>query len=152
MTFTTTTGPWIAALIETNLDRLAAEAATEGRVRIPFYRTLPLASLQDGFRTSWQMQAAAFGGNHAPLRAHMLAIVTARVESGASIIDMLDAADLMRDLLTACVHATTDAGSGPHHEVIRQVEALHKTLRMLISAINLQLLTSTPTTKLAVRK
>jgi hypothetical protein len=46
MTFATTGGPWIAALIEANLDTLAVEAAAEGCERIPFYRTLPRACLQ----------------------------------------------------------------------------------------------------------
>jgi hypothetical protein len=139
MTSTTAGGPWIAALIEANLDALAVEAAAEGCERIPFYRTLPRGELEQGFRYSWQMQASAFYGDPLPLRNHMRAIVTARVESGATIADMMDASDLMRDLLVARIHAAL--APRPTHEAVRQVEALHKTLRMLISGINLQLLT-----------
>jgi hypothetical protein len=142
MTFSTTRGPWIAALIEANLDALAVEAAAEGCRRIPFYRTLPRAELEQGYRTSWQMQATAFNGDLAPLRNHMRAIVTARVESGATVGDMMDAADLMRDVLIARIRATPAPAATPIHEAIRQVEALHTTLRMLISGINLQLLTT----------
>lgn len=141
----TSTNTWLTELVQTNLDILAARAADAARARVSWYRNIPPERLHTMFATTYGVLAEVFpADNLTPLRLYMDAVITERIRSGATALDLLDVIAIIESELIRLIDAQTDVPAARRLEASRQTTTIIRNMRMILSSINLRLLTQAP--------
>jgi len=136
------TGTWIAALISTNLETLASETATAVFQRVPFYRSLGAAGVQAAFADILMVLTQVFpAGDLQPLSLYLERVVPRRLVSGAAADALIEATAIIDDQLCRLISREMEDQSARIAEAIRSIHAVNHAQRMMISEINLRLLT-----------
>ena len=141
----TLAGAWLSDLIRANLPSLVAYATTVARAQVPWYRNLPPEQLEVMFTTTYRMLAQTLlTGDIGPMRGHMEQAITERLLQGAPVEGILQLATLLEvgvhDLMARQVGADPDRVAGAE----RLLVMTSKNLRLIISGINLRLLSKLP--------
>jgi len=139
------TGPWLAALIQTHLDDLAAGLAAAARRQMPLYRDLDPAPVQTLFVALYQVLAQAFATDDVGLvRTYLEQVTSVRIRDGASaaaFIQLVSISDAAIDQLIQGAHSAS-----PQYvaDALRHQRAMSNTIRLILSEINLRLLNRAP--------
>jgi len=141
----TLAGAWLSDLIRANLPGLTDYAVTVARAQVPWYRTVPPEQLQGMFATTFRMLAQTLlTGDIAPMRGHMEQAITERLSQGAPVEGILQLSTLLeagiRDLIRQQQGADPQRVAGAERLLVMTC----KNLRLIISGINLRLLSSLP--------
>lgn len=141
----TLAGAWLSDLIRANLIGLVDYAVTVARAQVPWYRDVPPEQLEGMFTVSYRMLAQTLlTGDINPMRAHMEQVITERLRQGAPVEGILQLSTLLevgvRDLMERQVGAEPARVAGAE----RLLVTTSKNLRLIISGINLRLLSKLP--------
>ncbi len=141
----TLSGAWLSDLIRSNLTSLTTYAVTVARAQVPWYRTVPPEQLEVMFTTSYRVLAQTLlTGDISPMRGHMEQAITERLRQGAPVEGILQLSTLLevgvRDMMARQAGADPDRIAGAE----RLLVMTSKNLRLIISGINLRLLSKLP--------
>ena len=139
------TGNWLAALISTNADHLARLAVMTARAQVPWYRSIDPDRLQVLFVRAYQALAQTFSsGELTPLRSYIDQVIPQRLRDGAPAEGLIQVATLLEAGVQQLIaqERATDPVRATAAE--RQLSTVVKSMRLLISGINLRLLNKLP--------
>ncbi len=134
-------GLWLAELIQTHLDDLAAHLGAAARRQIPFYQELDPATVQRLFVALYQVLAQTFAAGDVNLiRAYLTQVTGDRIRDGASAAAFIQLVTISDAYLSSLIaRASAD---NPQHaaDALRYHEAMNNRIRLILSEINLHLL------------
>ncbi|HMA37057.1 MAG TPA: RsbRD N-terminal domain-containing protein [Chloroflexia bacterium] len=130
--------PWLADLIQTHLDSLAADMIAYVRQSSPAHQRLDPAAVRAGFVAFYQALAAVVAtGDPAPMRTHLRQVIPLRLQAGASGADLVRLVDTLQEqvlqLIDAAAGAPAQAQSARRH-----LTTVQNNVRLIVSEINLQ--------------
>jgi len=136
------TGEWLAALILDHLDLLAAEATATALAQVPWYQTFPPAAVREMFRESYRALAQVFPTHDiTPMRNYVEEVITERLRSGAPAEGLIAVATILEDEIHRLIERDSRDNPRRGADAARQLMAVTKNMRMIMSGINLRLLT-----------
>jgi hypothetical protein len=140
-----TTGVWIADLIRTHQEQLADQLAGATQQHLPFYAAWERAALARGIGRYFGALAEVFAAaDVTPMRTYMEDVTAQRIRQGAGGMDYI----WMLQQSEASVLALIAKGAAEHtatpgartSEANRTVRAVHRSIGLVISEINLRVL------------
>jgi hypothetical protein len=141
----TLAGAWLSDLIRSNLISLAVNATTVARAQVPWYRNVPPEQLQGLLATSYTMLAQTLlTGDITPMRAYMERAITERLSQGAPVEGILQLSTLLEAGVRDLILRETTADPTRVAAAERLLVMTSKNLRLIISGINLRLLSKLP--------
>src|SRR5690242_13318438 len=145
-------GPWLANLVMDHADDLSAHLAATVQRQIPFYATWERERINQAINLFCQSLAQVFAtGDMAPVRVYLERLVGARLGQRTAGTDYIWLLDRLEESMRALIER--QAGDPRRlNEAHRLVRSTSRNARLIISEINLQLLTraSSPASKQAV--
>ena len=136
------TGEWLAALILDHLDLLAAAATATALAQVPWYQTFPPAAVREMFRQSYRALAQVFPTHDiTPMRRYVEEVITERLRSGAPAEGLIAVATILEDEVHRLIERESRDDPRRAADAARQLMAVTKNMRMIMSGINLRLLT-----------
>lgn len=136
---------WLADLVRSRIEDLAAEFATDARAHILFYRQLDPAMVHQIFVRFYTVFAETCAtGNVLPLRLYFREIMKARMQVGVAPQEFIDLADFSYAALCRLLERERPAHPLEAASSLLQVQMLRQTIRLLLSELNLQFLTEQP--------
>jgi hypothetical protein len=137
----TATGPWLAALIQAHIEDLAEALGEAARRDIPFYQAIPPQQVQHLFRALYQAVAATVeAGDLLPMRTHLEQITAARIRAGVAASSYIALVPLSQANLLALIERDGSSDRALKADAIRVVQSIHTNARLMLSEINLRLL------------
>lgn len=134
-------GHWVAELIRINLDELATEAVTLAQNQVALYNRLPTEVVKDIFATTFRALADTLdSGTIEPMRAHMEVVIPSRIQSGASAESLIALATLLEGTVHRLI-LREQPDPMVAAEASRSLMAQTKNARLILTGINLRLLT-----------
>jgi hypothetical protein len=141
----TLAGAWLSDLIRSNLTSLAVNATTVARAQVPWYRNVPPEQLRGMLATSYTMLAQTLlSGDITPMRTHMEQVITERLSQGAPVEGILHLSTLLEAGVTDLIHRDPQVDPARVAAAERLLVMTSKNLRLIISGINLRLLSKLP--------
>jgi hypothetical protein len=141
----TLAGAWLSDLIRANLSSLTEYATTVARAQVPWYRSVPPEQLQGMFATTYQILAQTLlSGDIAPMRGHMEQAITERLRQGAPVEDILQLSTLLEAGVADLIRHQPGADPQRVAGAERLLVMTSKNMRLIISGINLRLLSRLP--------
>ncbi|HMA33042.1 MAG TPA: hypothetical protein VKY74_01075 [Chloroflexia bacterium] len=136
------TGIWLSELILTHADRLALQAVVAACAQVPWYRQFPPDVLQGTFVSTYQTLAQVFPTlDITPMRVYMDRVIVERIRAGAPAESLMAVASLLESGVHALIDQQPAPGAARAAEAHRLTLAITKNLRLILSGINLRLLT-----------
>jgi hypothetical protein len=131
-----------AILITTHLDSLVARTLQIAVAQVPWYHNFAEAELAQMFRRDYQALAEVLGNNNmAALRTYVEQTGMARIAQGASAPELITIATLLEAGVSHLIATEMGTASTQAAEATRRVQMVIKNMRMILSGINLRLLT-----------
>ena len=132
----------VAEQIERQGEMLVAWAAARANAQIPFYCELPSTAVEQMFRDDFQAIAAVLDApDLVQLRSYVEASTTQRIVAGAPATVLIAGATLLEDGVRYLIESDSDLDTVAPTEAMRRVQMVVKNMRMIVSGINLRLLT-----------
>lgn len=139
-----TVGLWLSELILAHLDTLAAEAVAMAQAQVPWYSTLPAPAVHTVFVNTFQALAATCAAEDVgPMRTYVERVVVDRLNNGAPAEGLIALATLLEGTIHRLINRDGSGDPLRAAQASRQLMAYTKSLRMLMSGINLRLLIQT---------
>ena len=136
---------WLADLILAHLSQLTAQATAHARAQVPWYQAQPEARIHNLLAGDYRALAVALRANDIPgLRVHVERVTQDCIRSGAPAIELIQVAELVEAEVRILIEADLTENSALAADAMRRMQTLTKNIRMIISAINLRLLTNLP--------
>jgi hypothetical protein len=136
-----THGHWVSELIKANLDELATEAVTLAQAQVTLYSRLSTEVVKDMFTTTYRALADTLdSGSIEPMRAHMEVVIPSRIQSGASAESLIALATLLEGTVHRLI-LREQPDPLVAAEASRSLMAQTKNARLILTGINLRLLT-----------
>lgn len=139
------TGTWLSQLILAHLDPLAAQAVTTAQAQVPWYREIGRDRLHTVFKAAYATLATIFPANDlTPMRQYMEQVIAERLQQGAPAEGLIHVATILEAGVLALIDQEREAA--PQHTVAatRQMQVATKNLLLIISGINLRVLSKLP--------
>ena len=137
-------GSWLSDLILAHLDSLANEAVAIAQAQVPWYSTLPTPAVHRIFVTTYQMLAATCAADDVlPMQIYVERVIEDRISSGAPAEGLIALATLLEGTIHRLINRESTADPLRAAQASRQLMSYTKSLRMLMSGINLRLLIKT---------
>ncbi|HMA34538.1 MAG TPA: hypothetical protein VKY74_08655 [Chloroflexia bacterium] len=131
-----------AELVVAHLESLVARTLPAACSQVPWYRSLPAAVLQEMFRHDYEALAAMLASNDmAALRAYVEQTGIERIGKGASAPALIAAAALLENEVSQLIAVEMAPDHASAIAATRRVQLITKNVRMILSGINLRLLT-----------
>lgn len=141
----TLAGAWLADLIRSNLFSLSESAMTVARAQVPWYHNVPPEQLQTMFSTTyWMLGQTLLTGDISPMRGHMEQAITERLRQGAPVEGILQLSTLLEAGVIELIHHQQGVEPLRVASAERLLVMTSKNLRLIISGINLRLLSRLP--------
>ena len=139
------TGNWLATLILNNADHLARMAVMTARAQVPWYRSIDPDRLQVLFVRAYQALALSFStGGIAPMRSYIEQVIPQRLQDGAPAEGLIQVATLLEAGVQQLIARERAADPAQVSGAERQLSTVVKSMRLVISGINLRLLNKLP--------
>ncbi|HMA36473.1 MAG TPA: hypothetical protein VKY74_18595 [Chloroflexia bacterium] len=141
----TPTGTWLAELILSHLDELAATLGEAARRDIPLYRAMEPAVVHPLFAALYQVLAQTLAaGDMAPMRTYLQHVTVSRIRDGAAAASFIKLAEISDATVDRLVQRELPHDPAFAAEALRQVHTVSQNVRLILSEINLQLLSQRP--------
>jgi hypothetical protein len=132
----------VAGLIEAHLDHLLDQTGLRAIAQVPWYHQLPQGAQANMFRQDYQaVVRMLLTDDMVALRTFLDETVPPRLSQGAPATGLITAASLMETEIGQLVVAELGDDPARAAETMRRVAVVIKNMRMIISGINLRLLT-----------
>ncbi|MDQ2809461.1 MAG: hypothetical protein M3Z04_21510 [Chloroflexota bacterium] len=137
-------GLWLSDLILAHLDTLASEAVAIAQAQVPWYSTLPAPAVQAVFVTTYQMLAATCAADDVlPMQTYVERVIMDRINNGAPAEGLIALATLLEGTIHRLINREGSADPLRAAHASRRLMDYTKSLRLLMSGINLRLLMQT---------
>jgi hypothetical protein len=135
---------WVAQTILAHLNTLADQARARSAAQIPWYQAQSPDLVREMFVRDFQALARVLDTNdNNGLRIYTEQACAERISRGAPAAALISGATLIEDVLGPLLY---DQAPGPPQaaEATRRVQSVTRNIRMILSAINLQLVNQPP--------
>jgi hypothetical protein len=141
------TGPWLAGLIRTHIDSLAATLGDAAHHSIPVYQAMDQEFVRERFAYFYAAMADTLaGGEMAPLRAYLERVASNRMRHGVAAASFIQLAPITEHSLGVIIEAAATGDAGRVADGMRLVQSMINNTRLILSEINLRLLKESPNT------
>ncbi len=135
-------GLWLSDLILTHLDSLATEAVAIAQAQVPWYQTLPMSVALEIFVNTYRALAETCAADDVePMRTYVSQVIEDRIRGGAPAEGLIALATLLEGTIHRLINRESSADPLWAAQVSRQLMGQTKSIRMLMSGINLRLAT-----------
>lgn len=138
---------WVAQTILAHLNTLADQARARSSAQIHWYQAQSPDLVHEMFVRDYQALAQVLDTNdNNGLRIYTEQACAERIGRGAPAAALISGATLIEDILGPLLYAQA-AGPAQATEANRRVQSITRNIRMILSAINLQLLNQPPSAR-----
>ncbi len=132
---------WAARLIDSHRDALTERALDLARAQIPWYHSQSPDTLRRMFSDDYRALAQVLRTNDtAALRTHIEQVATECIHRGAPAAGLIAMASLLEESVRALIEREA-ANPAVAAEATRRVQVITKNISMILSGVNLRLLT-----------
>jgi hypothetical protein len=142
------TRTWLANLLLAHIDELATRLADASRRDIPLYAAMDPAVVHQLYVQLYRVIAQSFAeASITPMRTHLTQVTATRMRDGAAAVAIIMLAAISRDEMQRFIDREAAGDPVRAAEATRLATTLNNNVRLIMSEINLRLLSENPPPK-----